>query len=44
MQRRTTKPRTKPTVDWEVVRVLAIELGACEAARRLGVKEFTVLS
>jgi hypothetical protein len=44
MQRKTTKPRTKPTVDCEAVHVLAIELGACEAARRLGVKETTVLS
>ena len=44
MQNKTTKPQTKPTVDWEAVRVLAIELGAREAARRLGIKESTVLS
>jgi hypothetical protein len=35
---------SKPTVDREAVRVLAIELGAREAARRVGVKECTVLS
>jgi uncharacterized protein YjcR len=34
----------KPTADREAVRVLAIELGAREAARRLGIKESTVLS
>jgi hypothetical protein len=34
----------KQTIDRESVRVLAIELGAREAARRLGVKENTVLS
>jgi hypothetical protein len=44
MRNETTKPQTKPTVDWEAVRVLAIELGAREAARRLGIKESTVLS
>jgi len=43
MHKKTTKPQTKPT-DWETVRVLAIELGAREAARRLGIKESTVLS
>jgi len=36
MQNETTKPQTKPPVDREAVRVLAIELGAREAARRLG--------
>jgi Putative ATPase subunit of terminase (gpP-like) len=36
--------KTKPPVDREAVRVLAIELGAREAARRLGIKESTVLS
>jgi hypothetical protein len=35
---------TKPPVDREAIRVLAIELGAREAARRLGLKEGTVLS
>lgn len=44
MQKKTTKPQTNPSVDWEAVRVLAIELGAREAARRLGIKESTVLS
>jgi Putative ATPase subunit of terminase (gpP-like) len=39
-----TKTQTKPTADREAVRVLAIELGAREAARRLGIKESTVLS
>jgi transposase len=39
-----TKTQTKPAVDREAVRVLAIELGAREAARRLGIKESTVLS
>jgi hypothetical protein len=41
--KKTTKSETKP-IDWEAVRVLAIELGAREAARRLGIKESTVLS
>jgi hypothetical protein len=44
MQKKTTKQPTKAPVDWEAVRVLAIELGAREAARRLGIKESTVLS
>jgi hypothetical protein len=44
LQRKTTKPQTKPTLDWEAVRVLAIELGAREAARRFDLKESTVLS
>jgi hypothetical protein len=43
MQKKTTKLQTKP-IDWEAVRVLAIELGAREAARRLGLKQSTVLS
>jgi Putative ATPase subunit of terminase (gpP-like) len=38
----TTKPKTKP--DREGVWVLAIELGAREAARRLGLNEDTVCS
>jgi Putative ATPase subunit of terminase (gpP-like) len=40
----TAKQNTKPPVDREAIRVLAIELGAREAARRLGIKESTVLS
>ena len=43
-QNKTNKPQTKPTQDREAVRVLAIELGAREAARRVGVNESTVLS
>jgi hypothetical protein len=39
-----TKTQTKPTADREAVRVLAIELGAREAARRLDINESTVLS
>jgi len=39
-----TKLQTKPAVDREAVRVLAIEIGAREAARRVGIKESTVLS
>ena len=42
--KQTTKPETKPPVDREAIRVLAIELGAREAARRVGVNESTVLS
>jgi hypothetical protein len=41
---KTKKTQTKPPVDREAVRVLAIELGAREAARRLWIKESTVLS
>jgi Putative ATPase subunit of terminase (gpP-like) len=40
----TTKPQTKPPADRESVRVLAIELAAREAARKLGLNENTVLS
>ena len=40
----TTKSQTKPPVDREAVRVLAIELGAREAARRLNLNPNTVLS
>jgi hypothetical protein len=36
--------RTKPPVDREAVRILAISIGAREAARRLGIKESTLLS
>ena len=42
--KKTTKLQTKPPVDREAVRVLAIELGAREAARRLGLNPNTVLS
>jgi hypothetical protein len=42
--KKTTKSQTKPPVDREAVRVLAIELGAREAARRLGLNPNTVLS
>jgi hypothetical protein len=41
--KKTTKPEIKPPVDREAVRVLAIELGAREAARKLGLNENTVL-
>jgi Putative ATPase subunit of terminase (gpP-like) len=44
MQKETPKPQTKLPVDREAVRVLAIELGAREAARRLGLNPNTVLS
>src|SRR5215475_5658726 len=44
MQKKKTKSQTKPPVDREAVRVLAIELGAREAARKLGLNENTVLS
>jgi hypothetical protein len=45
-EKQTTKPQpqTKLPVDREAVRVLAIELGAREAARRLGLNPNTVLS
>jgi len=42
--KKTTKSQTNPPVDREAVRVLAIELGARQAARRLGLNEKTVLS
>jgi hypothetical protein len=44
--KKTTKPQpqTRPPVDREGVRVLAIELGAREAARRLKLNPNTVLS
>jgi hypothetical protein len=43
-EKQTTKPQTKLPVDREAVRVLAIELGAREAARRVGLNPNTVLS
>jgi len=39
-----TKSQTKPPLDREAVRVLAIELGARGAVRKLGLNENTVLS
>jgi hypothetical protein len=36
--------KTKPPVSREAVRILAISIGAREAARRLGIKESTLLS
>jgi transposase len=36
--------QTKPPVDREAVHILAISIGAREAARRLGIKESTLLS
>ena len=36
--------QTKPPVDREAVRILALSIGAREAARRLGIKESTLLS
>jgi hypothetical protein len=39
MQNETTKPQTQPHVDRESVRLLAIELGVREAARRCGLSE-----
>jgi hypothetical protein len=44
MDNKTTKSQNKLPVDREAVRVLAIELGAREAARRLGLNPNTVLS
>jgi hypothetical protein len=39
MHNETTKPKTQPPVDRESVRLLAIELGVREAARRCGLSE-----
>jgi hypothetical protein len=36
--------QTKPPVSREAVRILALSIGAREAARRLGIKESTLLS
>jgi hypothetical protein len=36
--------QSKPSVDREAVHILAISIGAREAARRLGIKESTLLS
>jgi uncharacterized protein YjcR len=43
-RRNNMQSQSKPPVDREAVRVLAIELGAREAARRLGLNPNTVLS
>ena len=40
----TTKPRTKRPVRREAVHMLALSIGAREAARRLGINESTLLS
>jgi hypothetical protein len=40
----TTKSQSKPPVSREAVHMLAISIGAREAARRLGIKESTLLS
>jgi transposase len=40
----TTKSQTKRPVSREAVRILAFSIGAREAARRLGIKESTLLS
>jgi hypothetical protein len=42
--KKTTKPQTNPPVSREAVRILAFSIGAREAARRLGMKESTLLS
>ena len=39
-----SKSQTKPPVSREAVRILALSIGAREAARRLGMKESTLLS
>ena len=44
MKKETTKPRARSRVDREAVHILAISIGAREAARRLGIKESTILS
>jgi hypothetical protein len=44
MQKKTTKPQTKRPVSREAVHMLALSIGAREAARRLGINESTLLS
>jgi hypothetical protein len=44
MKETRTTTQTKPPVSREAVRVLALSIGAREAARRLGIKESTLLS
>jgi hypothetical protein len=43
-QSKKPQGKTKAPVNWEAVKMLAMEVGAREAARRLGIKESTVLS
>jgi hypothetical protein len=42
--KKTTKSHIKPPVSLEAVRMLAVSIGAREAARRLGINESTLLS
>jgi hypothetical protein len=42
--KQSKKSQGQAPVNWEAVKMLAIEVGAREAARRLGIKESTVLS
>ena len=42
--KKTTKPQTRPPVDREGVRMLAMEIGASAAARKLGLNYNTVRS
>jgi transposase-like protein len=44
MQKKTTKPQTKGPVSREAIHMLALSIGAREAARRLGINESTLLS
>ena len=44
MKERETTTQTKRSVSREAVHMLALSIGAREAARRLGIKESTVLS
>jgi hypothetical protein len=44
MKETRTTTQTKPPVSREAVRILALSIGAREAARRLGMKESTLLS
>jgi len=43
-QKKTIKTQTKPPISLGAVHILAYSIGAREAARRLGIKESTVLS
>ena len=43
-QTKKLQGKNKPPVNWAAVEMLAMEVGAREAARRLGIKESTVLS
>ena len=44
MKETETTTQTKPRVSREAVHMLALSIGAREAARRLGIKESTLLS